>query len=85
MRSLRLAMMDRIERKLPRVRAPLLVMTGSRDPIAPPQWAERVALLAPGGRFVQIPGGPHGVNFSRPRDLADVVRHFLKASRKSIE
>ncbi|MDB5301811.1 MAG: alpha/beta hydrolase fold protein [Phycisphaerales bacterium] len=78
LRTLHLAMQNHIEGKLPHLRVPTLVVTGSRDPIAPPAWAKAAAALVPRGQFAVIPGGPHGVNFSRPRELAALVGEFLK-------
>ena len=75
--TFRHALADRIEDKLPGVRAPTLVVRGEWDPIAPQGWAERAAGLLPRGRLLVIPGGPHCVNYSTPRAFARVVRTFL--------
>lgn len=68
---------DRIEDRLPRVRAPVLVVRGERDPIAPEPWAERLAGLAPDGRLVTVPGAAHTLNHYQPDELARVVEAFV--------
>jgi pimeloyl-ACP methyl ester carboxylesterase len=68
---------DRIEAKLPLVRAPTLVVRGSRDPTVPQRWAERVTELLPCGRLAVIGGAPHTVNFNSPVAVARLVCAFL--------
>lgn len=41
------------------VTQPVLVIRGSRDPVAPQRWCEKLAATAPNGRFLEIPGKPH--------------------------
>nr|WP_306631165.1 alpha/beta hydrolase [Arthrobacter ulcerisalmonis] len=40
---------------------PVLVIRGSRDPVAPRPWCEKLAVTAPNGRFLELPGKPHMV------------------------
>lgn len=68
---------DRIEEKLPHVRAPTLVVRGERDSIVPQRWAEEATRLLPCGRLVVIPGVAHTINYSAPREFARVIRAFL--------
>lgn len=75
--TMRIAVRDPIEEVLPRVAAPTLVVRGERDPLVPRRWAREVAHLLPSARAVEIAGGPHAVNYSQPRLVADVVRPFL--------
>jgi pimeloyl-ACP methyl ester carboxylesterase len=83
--SFRMALKDRIEDKLPRVQAPTLVVRGSRDPIVPQRWAERVTELLPRGRLAVIPGGTHTLNFAAPLELVRVVEPFLRELRAGAE
>jgi pimeloyl-ACP methyl ester carboxylesterase len=76
----RAAVADPLEAKLPRVSAPALVVVGSRDPLVPLGWAERVSALLPAGRLAVIPGAPHATNFSAPGPLAEHVERFLATS-----
>jgi 2-hydroxy-6-oxonona-2,4-dienedioate hydrolase len=71
-------MRDRVEDKLPRIRAPVLVVRGDRDPIVPQRWAEEVARLVPQGRLVVIPGVAHTLVFTSALELVRVSRPFLE-------
>lgn len=78
-KTFRLALADPVREKLPAVRAPVLVVRGSRDPIVPEGWAREVARLLPRGRLETVPGGPHVVNYTTPAALVRVIRPFLEA------
>lgn len=75
--TLRYALADMIEAKLPRVRAETLIVRGAHDPIVPQAWAEESARLLPRGRLVVVPGAAHTVNYSSPAELVRIVRSFL--------
>lgn len=68
---------DRIEDKLPRIAAPVLVVRGERDPIAPEGWVRSVAASLRRGRYAAVPGAGHTVNYMAPLALAGLVRAFL--------
>ncbi len=70
---------DRVEDKLPRVAAPVLVVRGTRDRIVPQAWAERAARLLPRGRLAVVPGAAHAINFSYPREFKAATLAFLLA------
>jgi len=76
-RTLRLALADRIERKLPAVAAPALVVRGEHDPIAPQRWCEEVAALLPRGELQVIPRAPHALNYDFPAALSAATLAFL--------
>jgi 2-hydroxy-6-oxonona-2,4-dienedioate hydrolase len=76
-RTLRYMLEDRIEEKFSRVRVPILVVRGSRDPIVPQRWAEEAASLLPMGRLAVIPGAAHTANYGWAAEFARVVRAFL--------
>jgi pimeloyl-ACP methyl ester carboxylesterase len=76
--TLRHALDDPIERKLPQVRAPAWVVRGERDPIVPAAWGRRMAELLPRGELVVVGGAPHGMNYSTPTAFARVIRHFMR-------
>jgi 2-hydroxy-6-oxonona-2,4-dienedioate hydrolase len=59
------------------VQAPVLVVRGARDPIAPAAWAARVAQALPAGRLATVAGAAHLVPLSQPAALAALVRAFL--------
>ncbi|HEX6202194.1 MAG TPA: alpha/beta hydrolase [Thermoanaerobaculia bacterium] len=75
-RAFRVALADRIEESLPQVAVPTLVVRGSRDPIVPRRWGEEVAALLPDGRLAEVDGGGHALNYSRPDELARLVREL---------
>jgi 2-hydroxy-6-oxonona-2,4-dienedioate hydrolase len=67
------ALRDRIEDTARRVEAPTLVVRGSRDPLVPHRWAERLAAAFPAGSLHVVEGAPHAVNYVAPEALADLV------------
>ncbi len=79
-RTLMHALDDPIAEKLPFVRAPTLVVRGSRDVIVPQGWTEEAVRLLPRGRLAVIPGGPHVVNYTTPRPFARIIRSFVEGA-----
>lgn len=71
------AIQDRIEERLPEVRAPTLVVRGLRDPVVPERWAKEVNRLLPASRLVVIRSAGHAVNHNSPEQLTEVVLEFL--------
>jgi 2-hydroxy-6-oxonona-2,4-dienedioate hydrolase len=68
---------DPIERKLPLVEIPTLVVRGSQDLIVPQQWAEDAARALPRGQLAVLAETAHAINFSDPSRLARLVNTFL--------
>jgi 2-hydroxy-6-oxonona-2,4-dienedioate hydrolase len=64
---------------LPRVRAPARVVVGTRDPVVPKEFAERLAGGLPKGRVVWIEGGAHAVHFDRAEAFNRAVVAFLRS------
>jgi pimeloyl-ACP methyl ester carboxylesterase len=77
LRTLRYALADRIEEKLPAIEVPALVVRGGRDPVVSGPWAEKVAGLLPRGRLAVLPKAAHALQFSAPDELAALLRLFL--------
>jgi 2-hydroxy-6-oxonona-2,4-dienedioate hydrolase len=77
--TLRHALEDAIEDKLPFLDAPTLVVRGTRDPIVPQRWAQEVTDLLPDARLAVLPGATHAVNHEQPLQTARVIEHFLDA------
>lgn len=75
--TMKIALADRIEEKLPRIGAAALVVRGARDPLVPHAWAERVAELLPRGELVELPRLPHTINYSAPKAFIDAMAPFL--------
>jgi len=76
-RTGRHAWLHRIEERLPLVRAPALVVRGSRDAFVSQRWCEEAARLLPRGRLA-VCDGAHAVHYSAPREVAGVVLRFLE-------
>jgi pimeloyl-ACP methyl ester carboxylesterase len=70
-----------IERRLPLITDPVLIVRGQLDTIVSLQWAEECARLLPNGRLVNLPGAAHTTNYSHPLELARVSRPFLTRDR----
>ncbi|WP_225753585.1 alpha/beta fold hydrolase [Actinotalea sp. Marseille-Q4924] len=68
----------RIEERLPLVTAPVTVVRGGRDPVAPTAFVRALAASARDGSAEEIPGGAHVVQWSRP----DAVRAVIERMRE---
>ena len=77
-RTLQYAFEDPMEEHLPHVHIPILVVRGSRDPIVPQDWAEKVTSLLPNSQLVVVQGAGHAVNFNSPDKLVRLVQSFLQ-------
>jgi 2-hydroxy-6-oxonona-2,4-dienedioate hydrolase len=75
--TVRMALDDRIEDRLPLIHAPSLVVRGTRDPLVPQTWAETVARLLPRGGVATLPDCGHTINYTSPKKLVSVMRPFL--------
>ena len=71
------ALADRPEERALLVRAPSIVVRGSRDPMAPRRWARLLVERLGARGFFEVPGAGHALNFSAPDALLAVVRPFL--------
>jgi 2-hydroxy-6-oxonona-2,4-dienedioate hydrolase len=79
--TVRAALADRIEDKLPAVAAPALVVHGTRDPISPRHWCEQVADELPDGRLAVLPGVPHNAGHDGALPLSRVSAAFFAGRR----
>lgn len=55
-----------IEATLERVRAPVRIVSGGRDGLAPPRWTRALALVADAPRPRTVPGVGHGLPYDAP-------------------
>ena len=76
--TVKLAMEDRVEEKLPKIHVPTLVVRGGKDPIVPQRWAEEVTRLLPQGELRVIPDVGHTINYSAPLEFVSVIKPFLQ-------
>lgn len=72
--TLQVAIAGRIEETLPKITAPVLVVVGSRAPVA---WARRVAALAPMGRLVGVPEAMRTMNYVLLDQFVPAIRPLL--------
>ena len=70
--TMRMAIADRIEDKLPRIRAPTLVVRGTRSNVLSEDVARRMVQTLADGRLMELDAG-HNVPLERPRELADAA------------
>ena len=78
--TLRTALADRIEEKLPHLAVPTLVVCGARDPVVTAEWGDQVARLvgsqrdgASGGTLRVIPGAAHALPYDDPETFAESI------------
>ena len=76
-RTLRHALNDPIEAKLPSLTVPTLVLRGSVEPIAPHRWAREAAELIPNAESGAV-AGPHNAVYVAAEDLVNQVESFLQ-------
>jgi pimeloyl-ACP methyl ester carboxylesterase len=69
----RVAAPDCIDGRLRDVRAPVVVVRGTRDRLCPHDWAVRLAAAAPRGRLVELPGAAHMTVQTHPDDVAAIL------------
>jgi pimeloyl-ACP methyl ester carboxylesterase len=76
-RAMDAARRDRIDRVLPGLSCPVLVVRGRHDRISPADWVADLAALAPAGRVRTLPAGAHMVPLTHPGLLAPVLREAI--------
>jgi 2-hydroxy-6-oxonona-2,4-dienedioate hydrolase len=83
--TLRAALADHIEEKLPQITAPTVVVCGARDPVVTVQWADQVARLvgsgvagAAGGVLEIVPDAAHALPYDDPEAFAAIIREVLE-------
>jgi pimeloyl-ACP methyl ester carboxylesterase len=74
LRHLRQGLRDPQLDRLGEISVPVVVVGGESDPIAPPEWIAFMADEIEDSRGIVVPGAPHAMNYSSPRDLARIIR-----------
>ncbi len=77
--TLRHAVEDHIDTKLPRIGVPTLLVRGELDPIAPAPWLDHAAALVPDGHSLTLAAAHNVVTTAGPQ-LAAAVDTFLRSS-----
>ena len=72
-----------IEARLSAVPVPVLVLRGSRDPIAVTEWCRLLADRAPDGRLIEIGSHAHMVQHGAARAVADCIVEFARDAARS--
>jgi pimeloyl-ACP methyl ester carboxylesterase len=83
--TLRHAVTDRIEPKLPSIRVPTLLVRGAHDRIAPQRWLARAAALIPDAHTLILEGAAHNAVTTAGTQLAAAVAAFLEPFRPSAD
>lgn len=79
-RSLGEAIRDPQLERASRIPAPVYVVGGERDPIAPPSWVRELASAFRHGEPTVIQAVPHAINFTSPEVLADVIHRAARGA-----
>jgi 2-hydroxy-6-oxonona-2,4-dienedioate hydrolase len=66
-----------IEKRLPLVQCPTLVLHGTHDLIVSRRWSEYAASLLPFGQLQLVPGGTHTMNARQPDVYSDAFLNFV--------
>lgn len=77
-RTARAATRHRIEKRIPAIDVPLLILAGDRDAISPLGWNRRLVALAPDGELRVVEGGGHSMHGTHPIELADHIAEFVR-------
>ena len=87
-RTLRHALADHIEEKLPDIVAPTVIVCGSRDPVVTVAWAAEAARLvgkvsqgAAGATLSVVPTAAHALPFDDPATFAGLIDSFATRIR----
>lgn len=73
----RYAVGEEMERGLPSVRAPTLLVRADRDPLSSTPWVRHLAELLVDGRSARLPGLNHTAFYLAAEAVADIVGPFL--------
>ena len=71
--------LDRLQRDLPRLRAPMRLFVGSNDRNVPPAQADRIARLLPDARVERMAGLGHLAHEERPDLAAESITRCFEA------
>jgi len=63
--------------RLPSVRTPALVVTGTEDAVIPPENSGLLAKRIPGARLIRFPDAGHGLQYQCPEEFPRAILEFL--------
>ncbi|MET1022416.1 MAG: alpha/beta hydrolase [Arthrobacter sp.] len=79
LKTLRVMMNYPTEERISRVSAPILVVRGENDPVAPADWCRGLAARAEQARLLEIEGTGHVVQHNRSMEVAGAILDFATA------
>lgn len=65
-------------RRLPQIKSPTLLLTGTEDVLTPPQNSFIIGKRIPGAWIVQLKGGGHGLMYQFPEKFSRIILAFLE-------
>ncbi|WP_426186391.1 alpha/beta fold hydrolase [Microbacterium sp. TWP3-1-2b2] len=78
-RKIRATVVHEPEKAYARVKCPVLVLRGERDPLAPVSWCRKIVDLVPGPATLrEIPDHGHGTLISDAKVAADMITEFAR-------
>lgn len=78
-RKIRATVVHEPEKAYARVKCPVLVLRGERDPLAPVSWCRKIVDLVPGPATLrEIPDHGHGTLLSDAKVAADMITEFAR-------
>ncbi|WP_327036878.1 alpha/beta fold hydrolase [Microbacterium sp. CH12i] len=76
-RKIRATVVHEPEKAYARVKCPVLVLRGERDPLAPVSWCRKITELVPGpAEMHEVPDHGHGTLISDAEFAADTIAEF---------
>ncbi|WP_206475450.1 alpha/beta fold hydrolase [Microbacterium sp. KRD172] len=79
-RKIRATVVHEPEKAYARVKCPVLVLRGERDPLAPVSWCREIVALVPGpAELKEIPDHGHGTLISDAEIAADLISEFARS------
>jgi magnesium chelatase accessory protein len=69
--------LDGLLRRLPAIRVPVVLITGSNDTAVPPSTSVAAARLIPNARVVDLPGLGHLAHEEDPSAVAEIIQNVL--------
>jgi pimeloyl-ACP methyl ester carboxylesterase len=73
------------EQLIAEVTAQILILRGSRDPVASRDWCRLLAQRAVAGEFREIPGYGHVVQHTGAGRVAEAIKHFARTPGSPLE
>jgi pimeloyl-ACP methyl ester carboxylesterase len=85
LKTLRVMMNYPTEQRITSVTAPVLVVRGANDPVAPVDWCRRLAASTGQGRMLEVGGSGHVVQHNRSGEVAGAILDFARIHPPSRE